>query len=849
MVSALGANGGNDMITLSRTRSSRSTVSGRRPSGLLGLAAAVTVAAALVATSAPGAAADSARTIAVVDREDIALSGAATLSELLSSRTVFNVFGRHGALMGTGSAITLVNGRPVSGVDFTTLPLAAVERVEILDQGPVRHSAYAIGRTLNIVLRNDFDGLEVSAGIGLPTREGMDSRNGSALWGGALGRGHMTAAAAHYGRDELRARDRHFTRTRYTPGGSIADAQGVSGSGNTVILPKDAADLGGRFGLGACSEPTYTGILTHPGGEVCGLPVGDIYWLRGEMSRESLQLAADHPLDDDADVYVEARVAQGEDFSVSTPNSDRFTFQPTGDARQRLLDNVINLPTGYDLPADGEVTLFHSFIGHGNREWTTKLEEHALTLGVQGEPDDALGYDVHVEYHKDEEVETGVNLQSNSLVTAAIESGAYDFVNPLSRAPAHLQAIRDTAIRSTVVTENEYTKANASLEGETLTMAGGALRWTVGVGIEDWAHRYVFDFRDNRNISYENDDVIGYGGASLVADRFRWSMFAESTLPLLEGWDLTLGARRDDYDDVGEAVSLHATNRYRLNDNLAFRTSWSRAAHPPGLFWVHSPQAQYYTPVCDPLLKNDDGGPLCGWVQLIAGGNPDLEPAQMERFSVGATTTFGGFSFSADWFSVDDTDLPAAPNFQILVDRAAAGNPLPDTSVERSAGDNSIERIIAPTGPFKETEARGVALHAGADWETDWADFALDVHATRTLHYASIVLDVEDPGGYVRDRAHAVLQARRGDIAARWSVYGRSGFLNAIETGRYKAWYGHDLTLQWRDLLGMGLDLAGGVLNVANRDASLDSSGDRGAVTSYDSDRGRTFFLNATMTW
>ena len=843
------------MTTLSRTRSSRSAVSGRRPSGLLGLAAAVTVAAAVSLAPAPGAAADSARTVAVVDREDIALSGAATLSELLSSRTVFNVFGRHGALMGTGSAITLVNGRRVSGVDFTTLPLAAVERVEILDQGPVRHSAYAIGRTINIVLRNDFDGLEVSAGIGLPTREGMDSRNGSALWGGALGRGHMTVAAAHYGREEVRARDRHFTRTRYTPGGPIADAQGVSDSGNTVILPKDAADLGGRFGLGTCSEPTYTGILTHPGGEVCGLPVGDIYWLRGEMSRESLQLAADHPLDDDADVYVEARVAQGEDFRVSTPNSDRFTFQPTGDARQRLLDNVINLPSGYAFPddptddTDGVVALLHSFIGHGNREWTTKLEEHALTLGVQGEPDDALGYDVHVEYHKDEEVETGVNLQSNSLVTAAIESGAYDFVNPLSRAPAHRQAIYDTAIRSTVVTENEYTKANASLEGETLTMAGGALRWTVGVGIEDWAHRNVFDFRDNRNISYENDDVIGYGGASLVADRFRWSAFAESTLPLLDGWDLTLGARRDDYDDVGEAVSLRAANRYRLNDNLAFRASWSGAAHPPGLFWVHAPQAQYYTPVCDPLLKNDDGSPLCRWVRLIAGGNPDMEPSQMERFSVGATTTFGGFSFAADWFSVTDTDLPGVPDFQVVVDRAAAGSPVPDTSVERSAGDNSIALITVPTVQAGESETRGVALHAGAGWETDWADLALDVHATRTLHYKYSFLDVESRGGYVRDRAHAVLQARRGDIAASWSVYGRSGYLNAIETGRYKAWYGHDLTLQWRDLLGMGLDLAGGVLNVANRDASLDSSGDGGAVTSFDSDRGRTFFLNATMRW
>ena len=321
--------------------------------------------------------------------------------------------------------------------------------------------------------------------------------------------------------------------------------RGITDHGNTVILPEgQGGQHGGRFGLGTCDTRTYTGILSHPGGEVCGFPSGDVYWLRDRMSRESLQLAADQPLDDDSDVYVEARVAQGEDFRLSTPNSDMFDIQPTGDVRQRLLDNVINLPSDYvfpDDPADendGVVTLLHSFVGHGNRKWTTNLEEYELTLGLRDEPDDGLGYDVHVEYYKHEEVETGINLQSESLVGAAIESGAYDFVNPLSQAPAHRQAIHDTAIRSTVVTENEYTRANASLEGETAGAAGRALRWTVGVEVEHQAHRNVYDFRDNRNRFHENDDVIGYGGASLIADRRRFSVMAETTLPLLDGWDL-----------------------------------------------------------------------------------------------------------------------------------------------------------------------------------------------------------------------------------------------------------------------------------------------------------------------
>ena len=650
------------------------------------LAAALVIAAAAYLVLPPDEA--EARVVVVIDRQDMEMSGAANLSELLSSRFEFNSFGLHGARSGTGTAIYLVNGRPVSGVYLTMIPLSAVERVEILDEGPVRQSAYGIGSTVNIVLRNDIGGLEVSAGAGLPSQKGMDVRNGSALWSGALGRGHLTVGFMHFGRDELRAKDRDFSRTMYTPDGSFTDTEGVSDFGNTIILP--GIDDGGRFGLGDCEEPTYTGFLSHPGGEVCGFPSADIYWLRGQVSRESLQLATTQPLDNDADVYVEARVSQGRTFSVSAPNLDRFSIELsdpdlTNAVKQKLLAAIHDPPAGYTFPAQGKITLLHRFVGHGNREWTTDLEEYEFTLGVRGKLDDALSYDMHVEYFRDRAVETGINLASLSLITAAIKDGTYDIVNPLApeSVQQHRQAIRDTKLRSSHDEEDEYLRAKASLEGRTFTMAGGVARWTVGVEVEDWKHRSVYDFRDSQDRSYENADVIGYGGNSLVADRSRWSAMAESTLPLLEGWDLTLGVRRDTYDDVGEAISLLAANRFRLNDNLAIRASWSRAGRPPSMFALNQPEAQYFVPVCDPLLLDENDDPLCETVHLVTAGNPDMGPDKLERLSIGATTTFGGFTFGADWFSVNNTDLPAIANWQVVVDRAAAGSPLPGTSVVR----------------------------------------------------------------------------------------------------------------------------------------------------------------------
>ncbi len=63
-----------------------------------------------------------ARAVVVIDRQDMEMSGAANLSEPLSSRFGFNSFGLSGARSGTGNGIYLVNGRPVSGIYLSMIP-------------------------------------------------------------------------------------------------------------------------------------------------------------------------------------------------------------------------------------------------------------------------------------------------------------------------------------------------------------------------------------------------------------------------------------------------------------------------------------------------------------------------------------------------------------------------------------------------------------------------------------------------------------------------------------------------------------------------------------------------------
>ena len=72
--------------------------------------------------------------------------------------------------LGAGSTLVLLNGRRVSthglkanSVDLNSIPLAAVERVEILKDGASAiYGTDAIGGVINFILRKDFTGGEVT---------------------------------------------------------------------------------------------------------------------------------------------------------------------------------------------------------------------------------------------------------------------------------------------------------------------------------------------------------------------------------------------------------------------------------------------------------------------------------------------------------------------------------------------------------------------------------------------------------------------------------------------------------------------------------------------------------------
>jgi len=158
-----------------------------------------------------------------------------SLRGLGSGRTLVLINGRRSAVYGGGSA-----GTAGSSVDISAIPVAAIERVEILKDGASAiYGSDAIAGVVNFILRPDYQGAEITARGGTPTHAGGGTEENFSAYAGmgdlkqdrynvALGVNfeHVTAIMGSH---------RSFA-TRYSPGYGNDVTSGFSFPAN-VALP------------------------------------------------------------------------------------------------------------------------------------------------------------------------------------------------------------------------------------------------------------------------------------------------------------------------------------------------------------------------------------------------------------------------------------------------------------------------------------------------------------------------------------------------------------------------------------------------------------------------------------
>ena len=214
--------------------------------------------------------------------------------------------------IGSQRTLTLVNGRrfvssntpatsstalvtTTSGlqVDMNNIPVSLIDRVETVAVGgaPI-YGADAIAGTVNVIMKQDFEGFDIRSNYGISAEDEMEETSFSVAWGvnSGDGKGNIVLAVEHSDRAGMvqsdmphlargwqfrDTNDPDFDQTLIQPGrANIVSNGGVITPGNT-LLPNNGV---GAFGDGNYYQFAPDGSLTSFD---VGTPVNNVVWSIG----------------------------------------------------------------------------------------------------------------------------------------------------------------------------------------------------------------------------------------------------------------------------------------------------------------------------------------------------------------------------------------------------------------------------------------------------------------------------------------------------------------------------------------------------------------------------------------
>lgn len=133
----------------------------------------------------------------------------------VDSSTALNLRG-----LGPGSTLTLLNGHRLAynlsnqSVDFSSIPFAAVDRVEIMPDGASAiYGSDAIGGVANIILKRDFGGVSANAVVGAATDGGYVTQSYNLVGGAKWASGGVVLTGNFDSSTSIVAGDRSFAST------------------------------------------------------------------------------------------------------------------------------------------------------------------------------------------------------------------------------------------------------------------------------------------------------------------------------------------------------------------------------------------------------------------------------------------------------------------------------------------------------------------------------------------------------------------------------------------------------------------------------------------------------------
>lgn len=757
--------------------------------------------------------------VTVIDRETIELSGEISVADLLRN-TSYNTFGsfkpQSGSsaqsfagldLRGLGSSRTLIliDGKRApkspfvgSAQDLNAIPLAAVERIEILKDGASAiYGSEAVAGVVNVILRTDFEGVEMSYGVSRPEAvDGGDTETGSVLFGVNGDRGNLIGGASFNRRTII-----------YDSGSIFADAVGASVFSNNYV----GFDQEGNFQIGpvpgGCDDPNFY-VSTTTG--LCAYDFTAVAANEAAISNMSLFVKGRYEISETWDTYSTMSIARAESFGRYAP-TPAILFVP-GDAPTN--------PLGFDI------YVYHRYAALGNRDNITDGNVYDALVGFQGSFG-PVEMDFGARYNEYKAYELGRNYAVTPIANQFAADGTYDFVNPLNNSADVLSAMKATINReATWRTEEVFATASMDL----FQLPGGMAGVAIG------GEYRTEDYADIYDSLQEAGVIGGSAGNSAAGGRNVRSYFGEFLLPVLSNLEFDLAVRYDDYSDYGNDTSPKASVRFQPVDKLTLRASYGQGFRAPDLPTLTQQPAFSATPV-----NNDQ--PTCEFfgfffdesantcfvsetddtvqeiqVDTIIVSNSELASEQSDQYSLGfAADPTSWLNITADYYNIQIDDLISYISASDIIAAEISGDPIPaGLGLTRLANQgNRIDEVTAGFANEGTLETEGVDVNIVGTFNLGAAGrIRSDLQAVQVLSYT---FDggrdqIGDPG-LPELRATWLTSWSFSDFNVAWNqsyIDSTAQTVNSEgqQTGEIEEWWTHDIrvsyTAPWNGTISVG---------------------------------------------
>ncbi len=567
--------------------------------------------------------------------------------------TGFNLRG-----IGMDGTLTLVNGRRVapyasSGdsepfVDINSIPVAAIERIEILTDGASAiYGSDAVAGVVNIVTYKSFDGVTAEGGY-LTTYDGDGKEWDLNITGGwHNGRTSMTGSLSWFDGNPVWNRDRSWSSTVDLRDRGGPDATSIASSPPTVFL----LDSGIWLADPAC--PDYSDTAHHfvwePGvDEGCRFNYWHYTALQQPSERLGLTGSLQHDISSTTRFFAEVLASDNETRSAVAPTVMLDFFVPADHP---------NNPFGENLFLEGRA------LDVGQREFRTEATSWRLVAGFDGAWG---GWDWEVASMAAESKidNTRFNdILSDPFQAALLGMGGPNgdqYYNPFGLDPQNPPEVIDQFVISGthfVETDREQT-LDFQVSGNLGDLPGGPVGAAFGA---QFRHQSVDQSADEEELTGVITGTEGFEPIS--ADRDVYSAFAEFVVPLLPALEAQLAVRLDDYSDFGSTTNPKIGLGWRPSDQVLLRATWGTSFRPPTFRELFDPLVTYDDAVFgDPWRCPVTGLPVdCRFNPITSqfAGNPNLKPDQGETWLLGIAwepDSVPGLALAIDYWSIEHRD-------------------------------------------------------------------------------------------------------------------------------------------------------------------------------------------------